>query len=89
MVKTTGTRRAALSIVAAVAVIALSADYVSASNGRVVVGASTRRMLRRATSNKRQLWSWTSLLREWLLLVCLRKIIVCATPTLEIFYRIL
>ena len=63
--KTTSTRRAALFVVAAVAAIAFSADYVSASNGRVVVGASSRRMLRRATSNKRQLsWSWTSLLRK-------------------------
>lgn len=84
--KTTSTRRAALSVVAAVAVVAFSADCVSASNGRVVVGASSRRMLRHATSNKRQLsWSWTSLLRKWLLLFCSRKIIVCATPTLEMF----
>ena len=87
--KTTNTRRAALSVVAAVAVVAFSADCVSASNGRVVVGASSRRMLRHATSNKRQLsWSWTSLLRKWLLLFCSRKIIVCATPTLEMFHCI-
>ena len=56
MVKNMSTRRATLSAVAVVAVLAMSADSALAEN------ASSRRMLRQANANERKLGVWSSLM---------------------------
>jgi hypothetical protein len=64
LVKSVSTRRAALSFVAILAVLATSAEHAMASSSE---NASSRRMLRQANANERKLgfWSWTNLLGEF------------------------